>query len=100
MHPVKITNGEEILVQAIEQTQTGTDLTFEDTYNDKVLSAKVKGNTVQKSKWVRPRRYLRSRRGQGGICLIKTLPRFCLWNYNAAPSNSPIFLGLRKRNAG
>ena len=51
--PAELHIGNKKIVGWKEQSQSGTDLTFEDTYNDKILSAKVKGNTVQKSEWVR-----------------------------------------------
>lgn len=51
LHPVKIVNGDKVLIQAKEQTQTGTALTFNDTYNDKFLAAKVGGKSEQISEW-------------------------------------------------
>ena len=50
--PAELYLGNKKIVGWQETTQSGTSLTFEDTYNDKVLSAKVKGDTVQKSEWV------------------------------------------------
>ena len=50
--PLNIYKGHTKIAGWKETAQSGTDLTFEDTYNDNVLSAKVKGNTVQKSEWV------------------------------------------------
>lgn len=46
LHPVKVMDGNKTIVRAVEQTQTGSALTFEGTYNDKVIAAEVKGKTV------------------------------------------------------